>query len=711
MEIQDLATAVLFGDRLEDKLVSPDSRTLTDRRRRGALANAPSAPGRPHRLRIDTGRPRLRFPSPGQLTDPLARGRALHFFANHELLAMELMALVLLRFPQAPDGFRRGVAHTLLEEQDHLRRYRARMEALGVGLGDVPVSDFFWATMADMASPLDYVVRMSMTFEQANLDHARHYARLFRDVGDQTTADLMDLVYEEELGHVQHGVTWFNRWRIDDAPRPDESDWSAYCRLLPAPLSARRARGQPYVFEARRQVGLSETFARQLEIYSHSRGRSPTVWLFEPDFEAQIGSSTGPSSAVSRSVARDLAPVLMPLAASDDVVVTPVRPGSDILTRLTRAGLDVPELVEAEPATVAEVLRQRPVGGVEGWAETATVRALKATLGLAPALAPDPRVSSKIWAAEQLADLPSDCPEWADLLGPPQTVGRGCQTRGEVDEVRRQARDAGFDTIIVKRPFSASGQARRRYPTAAEPADRWLERALAQGPVLAEPWLDRHCDLSTLVEVTDEDLDKGRAPRRVAAMPFVTGRQGVYRGHVLAEPTFGLPEALIRRLAFGVAGGFAGRLARLAAFVRHRLALLGHRGPAAIDVLIYRPPGVVDPGSWAVKPIVEINARRTMGHVAWALKQKLAPGRFGLWVHRPVHPGDPSRVRAWPDIETRSFGRSLRLERGLLATTDPSTAESIWTFVAVGRDLAEVESLIAEHLDEDALRPFRGWTA
>ena len=37
----------------------------------------------------------------------------LHFFANHELLAIELIALALLRFPDADPGWRRGLAAIL----------------------------------------------------------------------------------------------------------------------------------------------------------------------------------------------------------------------------------------------------------------------------------------------------------------------------------------------------------------------------------------------------------------------------------------------------------------------------------------------------------------------------------------------------------------------------------------------------------------------
>ena len=105
------------------------------------------------------------------------RGRLLHFFANHELLATELMALVLLKFPDAPATFRKGVLQTLKDEQEHTRLYLARMKACGIEFGALPVSGYFWRCVAPMENPIDYVAGLCLTFEQANLDFAQRFER------------------------------------------------------------------------------------------------------------------------------------------------------------------------------------------------------------------------------------------------------------------------------------------------------------------------------------------------------------------------------------------------------------------------------------------------------------------------------------------------------------------------------------------------------
>ncbi|MEM7196545.1 MAG: DUF455 family protein, partial [Pseudomonadota bacterium] len=90
-----------------------------------------------------------------QLGDDKDRGRLLHFFANHELLAAELMALVLLKFPEAPADFRMGVARTLQEEQMHTRLYMKRLRECGVPFGSEPVNGFFWNSVSTMQTPAD----------------------------------------------------------------------------------------------------------------------------------------------------------------------------------------------------------------------------------------------------------------------------------------------------------------------------------------------------------------------------------------------------------------------------------------------------------------------------------------------------------------------------------------------------------------------------
>ena len=139
MEIRLFAEQILFGDRWEDKLLELDR---YEDREPGAGIEMPEAPGRPSGLGLDEwrGREKLNFREVRNFHSEKERGLVLHFFANHELLALELMALALLKFPQAPEKFRHGLVQTLKDEQEHVRLYQQRMAEIGVEFGQIPIS-------------------------------------------------------------------------------------------------------------------------------------------------------------------------------------------------------------------------------------------------------------------------------------------------------------------------------------------------------------------------------------------------------------------------------------------------------------------------------------------------------------------------------------------------------------------------------------------
>src|SRR5271165_2839920 len=326
MELREFAEQILFATTLEEKLRCPEN--ITDERP-GSAFTAPAAPGRPKELQFKvTGEARNSFPGTKNLEQESERGRLLHFFANHELLATELMALVLLRFPEAPAAFRNGVLQTLKDEQEHTQLYLRRMTECGIQFGELPVSGYFWRSVSVMENPMDYVSSLCLTFEQANLDFARHFSRGFATVGDDTTAKLLEKIYRDEIGHVAYGLKWFRRWKD-----PGESDWDAFCRQLKFPLSPQRAKGITLNIEGRRAAGLGDAFIAELDVYSQSKGRTPNVFVFNPFAEARIaqGMAFNPTKHQAQ-LARDLANLPQFLCRQDDIVLVEKRPSVEWLS-------------------------------------------------------------------------------------------------------------------------------------------------------------------------------------------------------------------------------------------------------------------------------------------------------------------------------------------------------------------------------------------
>ena len=200
-----------------------------------------------------------RLPKLSELGDPASRALCLERFAHHELQAIELFAWALLAFPEWPPESRRGLVGALVDEQRHCRLYLERLDAHGRRFGEGPLSDYFWkhvpAILASESGPRAFLSAMGLTLEQANLDFTLLYRDAFRGAGDEETAQVLDLVHREEIGHVRFAVDWLAR-----LGRESESLTEAYERSVPFPLCAARAKGRRFDEAARRRAGLDEEF-------------------------------------------------------------------------------------------------------------------------------------------------------------------------------------------------------------------------------------------------------------------------------------------------------------------------------------------------------------------------------------------------------------------------------------------------------------------
>lgn len=257
MELREWAIRILSADTLEEKLLTPEE--LTD-----------EAPGAPLTFNEPTRPPHMGFrkrtkeeklPPFQEHGDPDKRAACLHRFAGHELLAVEIMAHALTSFPDAPKAFRLGIAHTLKEEQGHVRLYRERMQGLGIDFGDLPLYRHFWNHVLHLTTPLSYISAVSLTFEMANLDFAPLYGKSFRHFGDEASASLMDQILRDEIHHVSFGWKWLQRWKGERDP------WEVWLDHLAPTLTPKRAKGFVLHKEARQKAGISEEWIERLGSY------------------------------------------------------------------------------------------------------------------------------------------------------------------------------------------------------------------------------------------------------------------------------------------------------------------------------------------------------------------------------------------------------------------------------------------------------------
>ena len=256
MELQAFAEQVLLSESLEQKLRPPEL-PLTDESR--GDARQPPEPGRPPSLKFAPRRTAPPMPKPGAFADARKRGLAHHILANHELQALEVMADVLLRFPEAPAEFRFGMVEIMQDEQRHTRMHVERAAVLGVEFGSMPVNSYIWKKARDFNSLLDYLATLPLLFEGRNLDHTLEFASYFDAVGDTRSAALMRVIHRDEIEHVRFGIDWLRRLKNED-----ETEWEAFQNHLKWPLRPAKAKGTEFQREARLEAGLSASFVDNL---------------------------------------------------------------------------------------------------------------------------------------------------------------------------------------------------------------------------------------------------------------------------------------------------------------------------------------------------------------------------------------------------------------------------------------------------------------
>jgi uncharacterized ferritin-like protein (DUF455 family) len=701
MELRDFAEQVLFGRTLEEKLQCRSE--VTDDQPGAAIA-APAAPGRPAELRFTRTRSeRSDFPGVDQLEHERERGQLLHFFANHELLATELMALVLLRFPEAPADFRRGVFNTLKDEQRHTRVYIQRMKECGIEFGELPVNGYFWRAVSAMESPMDYVSALCLTFEQANLDFARHFAEAFGKVGDEATARLLQTICRDEIGHVAYGLKWFRRWK-----NPDESDWEAFCRQLKFPLSPQRAKGKVLNVAGRRAAGLDPEFIAQLDVYAQSKGRPPNVFVFNPFTEGHIARGPGFNPRQSQAaLAEDLANLPQFLCRQDDVVLVSQRPSREFLATLKQAGFALPEFHETHGDRIdpQSTLAVRRLGQLRPWAWGPDSVELLAPLFGNTSGEPRPpeqyftegikRLYSKVWSAQLLRRLLDRHADESWLCTAPE-VGVEVETLEAAVEAIERIRAHGHHRVIVKSAHGLAGQNAIRLwePEILDTHRRWLATASAQGrPLIVEPWLERELDFSMQLEMQETGLKvrgytglindpKGqfqgnwaeshhhrRVPAKVVALLKATADIS-RRLQGLHQDLFGLLEAELRQVEYV--------------------------GPLGIDALVYRTPQ----GDYRLKPIVEINPRYTMGRLTVELMRQTCPGssgRFRLVNCSTARKEGFARLSDYARHLCERFPLGLsgqprpRISEGALCLNDPATAQVCLATFQVSRRLESLD--------------------
>lgn len=204
------------------------------------------------------------------------------------------------------------------------------------------------------------------------------------------------------------------------------------------------------------------------------------------------------------------------------------------------------------------------------------------------------RVNSKLWSHALEIELGVELPGAATA-----------STFEELQEVVARASPGAGDKWVIKSPFGFAARDRvlGRGPRLEEPQARWSIRRLARGETLIfQPWLEVVREYGVVMELACDG-----ALEILGISDLQTNGAGTGTGYILGRPP---------------APGRARELERIARVIGERLFKEGYYGPVGIDALEH---------TGGFHPLLEINARYTMGFVAAAVERSLKPATPTFW--------------------------------------------------------------------------------
>ena len=182
-----------------------------------------------------------------------------------------------------------------------------------------------------------------------------------------------------------------------------------------------------------------------------------------------------------------------------------------------------------------------------------------------------------------------------------------CTTTEEVEAMLEQQ-----PRLVLKAPWSSSGRGVRFLDGGmSDSASGWLRNTLRnQGSVMVEPYYPKTKDFGM------EFSSDGNGHVSYLGLSLFHTQNGAYTGNLLATEAH-KQQILGRYLPTSVLGTVEKTICQLLSPTIGRL----YTGPFGIDMMVVNQ----HPSSTTLHPAVEINLRRTMGHVALSLTRLVNP--------------------------------------------------------------------------------------
>ena len=341
-----------------------------------------------------------------------------------------------------------------------------------------------------------------------------------------------------------------------------------------------------------------------------------TIHLFNPEHDIALASGLTNFTAphAGRQLRSDLAFLPALWASENDVILvdhveSAERKWRRLCGRLARLGIR-----EASSRHFTDYLPHGTFDNMQPWGWDAAIRAEMIRKGISTAIMPTEaqitafrQLSHRRTAARLLTMLHDDsntqaeCPE-GHIIG----EAFECQ---HIDDIKQLLERYGL--LVLKAPWSSSGRGIRFLDaTQLLTQTNWITNILQrQGSVMVEPCYKKVKDLAMEFEATDEGI-------KYKGLSLFATKNGAYMGNILATENAKreiinsyIPVCLLDRIK-----------EKICTF----LDLGDYRGPFGIDMMVVKESHIhssitIRPSPLLLHPCVEINLRRTMGHVALSM--------------------------------------------------------------------------------------------
>ncbi len=328
-----------------------------------------------------------------------------------------------------------------------------------------------------------------------------------------------------------------------------------------------------------------------------------TLHVFNPEHDLALAAHLANFTAAraGRVLRHDLALLPILWAVAGDLVLVE-RNGRQLFYGVTEADKGNLSLLDGAELDTTRTLEPGKVIGIDHIAVWGWDQALRAQLRR---LGVEERLLPRDEYLEQLRELShrQTAAQWLKNLQTAGTVGEAmtCHSIEEIADYRHQ-----HPHMVLKAPWSSSGRGVRFIHQTEEwqRQERWAQNIIGtQGSIMAEPYYQKVMDLAMEFHKDDQ------GQIRYDGLSVFDTSHGAYTGNMLA-PESVKREMISHQIPLSLLDSIREKIMATLAET-----LTSFCGPFGVDMMI------VEGG--LLHPCVEVNLRRTMGHVALALSKQL----------------------------------------------------------------------------------------